>query len=84
MKASLVSVGNLNFCKLKPEHSSVINTKEIISSLTKIKSNEHIVITKPDKGSGIVIFNKDDYNSKMLNIINDEKMFLKIGPVTLL
>ena len=80
LKANLVSVAH-NFCKLKPEHSSVINSKEIISSLTKIKSNEHIVITKPDKGSGIVILNKEDYNSKMLNIINDEKKFLKIGPV---
>ena len=59
----------------------MINTKEIITSLTKIKSSEHIVITKPDKGSGIVILNKNDYNSKMFKIIKDEIKFLKLGPV---
>ena len=80
LKANLVSAAH-NFCKLKPEQSSVINTKEIRTSLTKIKGIEQIVITKPDKGSGIVILNKDDYNSKMLNIINDEMKFEKVGPV---
>ena len=47
-----------NFCKLKPEQSSVINTKEIRTSLNKIKSFEHNTITKPDKRSGIVILNR--------------------------
>ena len=78
LEASLVSAAH-NFCKLKPEQSYVINTKEIRASLTKIKSIEHIIITKPDKGSGILILNRDYYNFKMLNIISDEKKFLKFG-----
>ena len=48
LKANLVSAAH-NFFKLKPEQSSVINTKEIRTSLTNIKGIEHIVITKPDK-----------------------------------
>ena len=32
--------------------------------------NEDIIITKPDKGSGVVILNKNEYNDKM-TILND-------------
>ena len=58
--------------KLKPEQNSVINTKEIRDSLTKIKSIEQIAISKPDKGSGVVILNKNEYISKLMKIITDE------------
>jgi len=33
--------------------------------------NEDIIITKPDKGSGVVILNKNEYNDKMITILND-------------
>ena len=72
LKINLVSVAH-SFCKLKPEQNSVIKTKEIRDSFTKIKSTEQVVISKPDKG--IVIFNKNDYISKMLKIVSDETKF---------
>ena len=57
------------FYKLRPEWKSAVNTKEIRDSLTKIKCTELIIFSKPDKESGTVIFNKDDYIYKMLKIV---------------
>ena len=45
----------------------------------KVLSNDHsIVITKPDKGQGVVLLNKSDYVSKMLAILNDNSKFRKV------
>ena len=63
LKANLVSIAH-NFCNIKPEQSSVINTNEFRDSLIKIKVIDNIVITKPDKGSGVVVLNKVEYNEK--------------------
>ena len=43
---------------------------KVLKSLSKDKS---IQITRPDKGKGIVIMEKDDYNNKMMEILNDTK-----------
>ena len=80
-KANLGSVAHY-FCEVTPDKDSIINTKEIKDSFTKIKSKEKIVISKPDKGSGVVILNKDGYNSKMIEIITDETKFKELGSVT--
>ena len=44
--------------------------------------NEDIIITKPDKGSGVVILNKNEYNDKTMTIVNDTTKFLDLGPAT--
>jgi len=44
--------------------------------------NEEILITKPDKGAGVVILNKNEYNDKMKTILNDTTKFLDLGPAT--
>jgi len=44
--------------------------------------NEEILITKPDKGVGVVILNKNEYKDKMKTILNDTTKFLDLGPVT--
>ena len=41
--------------------------------------NEEILITKPDKGAGVVILNKNDYNDKMKTILNDTTKFLDLS-----
>jgi len=42
--------------------------------------NEDIIITKPDKGSGVVTLNKNEYNDNMMTILNDITKFLDLGP----
>ncbi|CAF1562230.1 unnamed protein product [Adineta ricciae] len=55
----------------KHKHESV-EFKRILNDLSKDKS---ILIARPDKGKGIVIIDKEDYNNKMLQILNDRNTF---------
>ena len=53
--------------------------------LKKLQQNEGIVITKPDKGNGVVILNKSDYLNMLYDIVNDSNKFKKLdGDVTML
>ena len=47
-----------------------------------LRTNEEILMTKPDKGAGVVILNKNDYNDKMKTIFNHTTKILDLGPVT--
>ncbi|XP_037800345.1 uncharacterized protein LOC119595258 [Penaeus monodon] len=43
--------------------------------LQNLKSDEHIVITKPDKGKGIVLLNRTDYIDKLSTSLSDSSKF---------
>ena len=49
---------------------------------TQQHSNENIVITKPDKGSEVVILNKNDFIDKMLRILDNPSKFENLGPTS--
>ncbi|XP_069976156.1 uncharacterized protein [Penaeus vannamei] len=40
-----------------------------------LKSDEHIVVTKPDKGRGILFLNRTDYLDKISSILSDSSKF---------
>ena len=44
--------------------------------------SKKILITKPDKGAGFVILNKNDYKDQIKTIPNDTIKFLDLGPDT--
>ena len=46
-----------------------------LSALNNLSRNNDVVITRSDKGGGVVILNKEDYINKMLAILNDHKKF---------
>ena len=52
-----------------------IKTQKILNQLRK---NKDIVILKPDKGNGVVILNRKDYNKGILDIINDADKFKEL------
>ena len=54
----------------------------LYDSLIKLKSDKSIIITRPDKGRGTVVMNKDDYISKVEQILSDTSKFKVIteGP----
>jgi hypothetical protein len=54
---------------------------QIVKSLAKDRS---IVITKPDKGRGVVIMDRSEYNEKMQAILNDPLTFKTIDLIQLL
>ena len=52
-------------------------TKEEWEALTDLRKDDSIIITKPDKGNGVVIVNKLDYLNKMKLLVSDETKFTK-------
>ena len=52
---------------------------ECYQAIKCLHRNEKILITRPDKESGIVILNKSDYVTKMLSILNDASKFECLG-----
>ena len=49
--------------------------KSELSALHKFSKNTGLVIVKPDKGNGVVILKKNDYNTKSLDILSDSTKF---------
>ena len=48
----------------------------------QLKMNTNIILTRSDKGAGVVVLNRGDYVSKMDAILEDANKFLKIGDLT--
>ena len=51
------------------------------NALKELRKNKDILITKPDKGAGIVLLNVEDYRAKMNFILSDEFEFQKLGEI---
>ena len=47
--------------------------------ILKILANKDIVVLRPDKGSGSVFMNRDDYIKKLYDIISDFSKFKKLS-----
>jgi hypothetical protein len=56
--------------------------RECFHAFKSLKYNRNIVITRSDKGSGIVILDRHEYISKMMNILSDGSKFQSLGPVS--
>ena len=73
VKSNLKSIALKNYYSfrscLSPHH------KSLISSLKELSKDNSLVICKPDKGTGVVILNKEDYISKMNSILQDDSKF---------
>ena len=54
-----------------------ILTKKHKEALRELQNNKDIIISRPDKGSGVVIMNKSDYIDKLHSILNDCSKFQK-------
>ena len=70
---SICSNFHMNAEKIINKHKSeIIKTEKVLKNLSNDKS---ICIIRPDKGKGIVLMDKEDYNNKMLEILNDTDTF---------
>ena len=63
-----------NFFKNKDNHPNSLSSDER-NALSSLSNDDSIVVTKPDKGNGVVILDRTEYVSKMLDIIGDESKF---------
>ena len=53
-------------------------SKEEFQAFQRLKKRDDIVFCKPDKGNGVVILNKTDYNRKIQALINDKSKFKQL------
>ena len=68
------------YCGSPIDVGDSLMSKECLQAIKSLRSNKSIIITKPDKGSGVVILNQTDYVAKMESILHDPTKFLVLGP----
>ena len=71
----LSHLANSYFCNYKPS-PRVLRQHQVLRNL---RNNKNIVITKPDKGNGIVILDGKLYNNAIEEIISDTSKFEKLN-----
>ena len=81
LKARLTGLAHL-YCGGQIDSRDFAFHGECFRALNSLHSNENIVITKPDKGSGVVILNNNDFIDKMQEILDDRSKFVKLGPAS--
>ena len=64
----------------KPAHNLPKNVNVALKALAK---NKQLVISKPDKGNGVVLLNKEDYITKMGVVLGDNTKFKALSNVDL-
>ena len=62
---------------------SFLYSREDINTLNDLRDDNTIVIMKPDKGNGVVILDKDDYNQKIDTILADTSKFQPLTKILL-
>ena len=58
-----------------PVRQGCLLSKQHIKALNDLKRDDNIMILPPDKGTGVVVLNRDDYVKKMKDILSDTSKF---------
>ena len=74
LNATISNLANVYWSSYKPTQ----NTLRKQGNLKKLGTRKDIVIARPGKGSGVVILDRDIYDWKNLEIINDIAKFKKL------
>jgi len=69
---NITTIANNSFRKLSQQRRQGFDSDVLLSPLQTLKNDNTIVITKPDKGRGVVILNKCDYEQKLMDILSDK------------
>lgn len=73
VKAKLIDVANQYH--VTPMRQTSLLSKRHLESLEELRQNPDLVITQPDKGSGVVLMNRTDYCAKIMEILRDSCKF---------
>ena len=82
LKANLSDLAHA-YCGTPVDLGDFNMDKEHFQAIKSLQCNEQILITKPDKGSGVVILNKSDYIKMMGGILDNKTKFLNMAGVDL-
>ena len=76
LEETLSEITYSSYFNFNMSRRSLLNiSRDQYNALLELSKNEDIIITCPDKGSGIVILNKADYIKKMEEIVADTTKF---------
>lgn len=74
MASDLSHLAHAYFTSYKPSNADLRKHK----ILRNLQKNKSVVILKPDKGNGVVVLNRTDYDAAMFTIINDSRKFCSL------
>lgn len=77
-KANLSSIAH-RFANSKVDRTGFRLSRDHMTAIGQLKKNKKIVITRPDKGNGVVLLTREDYVRKMELILQDTTKFELIG-----
>lgn len=60
---------------IKPSNKATV-TREYLKRLEELQSNKEIILSRPNKGAGIIILNKTDYIERMKYVLGDLSKFM--------
>ena len=69
------------YCGTPVDKSDFHMNKECADTARSLRNNNSIIISRPDKGGGIVILDRSDYINRMMTILSDNTKFVKRGAV---
>ena len=58
-------------------------SEEELAALKSLSVDKSIIISRPDKGNGVVLMDRSDYNDKMHTILSDTSKFEKTNDTNL-
>ena len=68
---------NLSYCQTRAPHKQNLSIAEK-QALKELQNNKQIVIKAADKGSGVVVMDREDYINEGLRQLNDTKFYEKV------
>ena len=77
-KSSLAGLAH-RFVNSKIDRTGFHLRSDHMMAIGRLKRNEHVIITRPDKGNGVVLLDRADYVRKMNLILGDESKFELLG-----
>jgi len=78
-RTNLKSVVNKYFTNFKPYRNICpVFSRDDFATLRSLAQDRSLYVTRPDKGNGIVILNRNDYIEKITQIVDDYSKFRKV------
>ena len=68
-------------CNSTMDSCDFTTQKQCFCAINSLPKNDDIIVTKPDKGSGIVLLSKSDYVDKINEILKDQTKFKRLSQV---
>ena len=77
-KAKLGAIAE-EFAETKVDKTGFHLNKQHMQAIKSLKQREEIIISRPDKGEGVVVMDRMEYQAKMSEILEDTSKFQCIG-----